>query len=120
MNERSKPKPGIIIPISSSSFLPPPIPVPSLKPIPGIYDCKSSPSSHSSIPFVSKLNVKPFQRVNSPLDDPVIKRRPSGVHRTQNIGQRILFVDVRTNFVVIQLAALFCIYIGGTIYRIRF
>lgn len=30
--------------------------------------------------IVSKLNVSPFHRVNSPLDAPVIKRRPSGVH----------------------------------------
>lgn len=30
--------------------------------------------------IVSKLNVRPFQRVNSPLVDPVSTRRPSGVH----------------------------------------
>lgn len=30
--------------------------------------------------MVSKLKVKPFQSVNSPLDAPVINRRPSGVH----------------------------------------
>lgn len=30
--------------------------------------------------MVSKLKVSPFQRVNSPLDAPVINRRPSGVH----------------------------------------
>ena len=30
--------------------------------------------------IVSKLNVRPFQSVNSPLVDPVRMRRPSGVH----------------------------------------
>lgn len=30
--------------------------------------------------IVSKLNVRPFQSVNSPLVDPVRTRRPSGVH----------------------------------------
>ena len=42
--------------------------------------------------IVSKLNVNPFHRVNSPLEAPVINRRPSGVHVRQNTGQRILFV----------------------------
>jgi len=30
--------------------------------------------------MVSKLNVNPFQAVNSPLVEPVSMRRPSGVH----------------------------------------
>ena len=30
--------------------------------------------------IVSKLNWRPFHRVNSPLWDPVMRRRPSGVH----------------------------------------
>jgi len=30
--------------------------------------------------IVSKLKVRPFQRVNSPLVEPVRTRRPSGVH----------------------------------------
>lgn len=30
--------------------------------------------------MVSKLKVRPFQRVNSPLVEPVRTRRPSGVH----------------------------------------
>ena len=30
--------------------------------------------------MVSKLNVRPFQRVNSPLVEPVSMRRDSGVH----------------------------------------
>lgn len=30
--------------------------------------------------IVSKLNVRPFHNVNSPLDEPVMRRRPSGVH----------------------------------------
>ena len=42
--------------------------------------------------IVSKLKVNPFHRVNSPLEAPVINRRPSGVHVRQNTGQRILFV----------------------------
>ena len=33
--------------------------------------------------MVSKLNVIPFHRVNSPLEAPVIKRLPSGVHWKQ-------------------------------------
>jgi hypothetical protein len=53
--------------------------------------------------MVSKLNVRPFQRVNSPELAPVINRRPSGVHANVKMGQRILFVAVLTNFVVIAL-----------------
>ena len=34
----------------------------------------------STCKMVSKLNVKPFHRVNSPLDAPVMRRLPSGVH----------------------------------------
>lgn len=30
--------------------------------------------------MVSKLKVRPFHRVNSPLEAPVTRRRPSGVH----------------------------------------
>ena len=30
--------------------------------------------------MVSKLKVRPFHKVNSPLDAPVMRRRPSGVH----------------------------------------
>uniref|UniRef100_A0A1I7WWZ4 Uncharacterized protein n=1 Tax=Heterorhabditis bacteriophora TaxID=37862 RepID=A0A1I7WWZ4_HETBA len=36
--------------------------------------------AHSTCNIVSKLNAVPFQRVNSPVDAPVIKRLPSGVH----------------------------------------
>ena len=32
--------------------------------------------------MVSKLKVSPFHRVNSPLEAPVTRRRPSGVHCT--------------------------------------
>ncbi|KAH9521678.1 hypothetical protein DERF_005313 [Dermatophagoides farinae] len=53
-SDRSKPKPGIIGPISSSSFLQPPI---SLKPIPGMYEERSSPSSHSSTPLGNRLRL---------------------------------------------------------------
>lgn len=56
--------------------------------------------------IVSKLNVSPFQRVNSPDDAPVTNRRPSGVHANVNIGQRILFVAVLTNLVVTALIGL--------------
>ena len=62
--------------------------------------------------MVSKLNVRPFQSVNSPLVEPVRTLRPSGVHyhsyqhgrryedkdrehtATQFTGHRILLVDV--------------------------
>lgn len=43
--------------------------------------------------IVSKLNAVPFQRVNSPLVEPVSKRLPSGVHFTTLTGWRILFKD---------------------------
>lgn len=56
--------------------------------------------------IVSKLKVKPFQSVNSPELAPVISRRPSGVHASVKIGQRILFVAVFTNLVVIALVGL--------------
>ena len=36
--------------------------------------------------IVSKLNVRPFQRVNSPELAPVINLLPSGVQERQNIG----------------------------------
>lgn len=36
--------------------------------------------------MVSKLNVSPFHRVNSPLEAPVTRRRPSGVHWRKQIN----------------------------------
>ena len=39
--------------------------------------------------MVSKLKVRPFHKVNSPDDAPVISLRPSGVHASVNIGHRI-------------------------------
>lgn len=63
--------------------------------------------------MVSKLKVSPFQRVNSPLDEPVTNLRPSGVQRTQKIGHLILLVDVLTNLVVTQLIGLSSKDIGG-------
>ncbi len=36
--------------------------------------------------------------MNSPLDAPVIRRRPSGVHVRQNTGQRILLVATYSSF----------------------
>lgn len=35
--------------------------------------------------MVSKLKVSPFHRVNSPLEAPVTRRRPSGVHWRKQI-----------------------------------
>lgn len=79
--------------------------------------------------IVSKLKVRPFQRVNSPLVDPVNTRRPSGVHYnviivkfntisltltvTTLTGHRILFVDVCTNFVHNDVDGLFGYATGG-------
>lgn len=56
--------------------------------------------------MVSKLKVRPFQRVNSPLLAPVIKRRPSGVQANVKIGHLILFVAVFTNLVVMAFDGL--------------
>jgi hypothetical protein len=39
------------------------------------------------------LKAVPFQRVNSPLVEPVSRRLPSGVHFTTLTGWRILFKD---------------------------
>ncbi|KYN44006.1 hypothetical protein ALC56_01544, partial [Trachymyrmex septentrionalis] len=50
--------------------------------------------------IVSKLKVRPFHKVNSPLEAPVTRRLPSGVQAIQKIGQRILLVAVFTNLVV--------------------
>jgi hypothetical protein len=63
--------------------------------------------------MVSKLKVRPFQRVNSPLDEPVTSLLPSGVQRTQNIGHLILLVEVLTNLVVTQLTGLSNNDMGG-------
>lgn len=46
--------------------------------------------------MVSKLKVRPFQRVNSPEEEPVRRRRDDGSHVTQLTGVRILFVEVWT------------------------
>lgn len=56
--------------------------------------------------IVSKLNVSPFQRVNSPELAPVTRRRPSGVQASVKIGQRILLVAVLTKRVVTALVGL--------------
>lgn len=51
--------------------------------------------------IVSKLNVSPFHRVNSPLDAPVTRRRPSGVHcntgHTQDINQRSALITTNNH-----------------------
>lgn len=44
--------------------------------------------------------------MNSPLEAPVTKRLPSGVHARQNTGHLILLVAVLTKRVVIALLAL--------------
>ncbi len=43
--------------------------------------------------MVSKLNVRPFQSVNSPLVDPVSMRRDSGVHYIL-LGRRLQLKDL--------------------------
>lgn len=86
--------------------------------------------------MVSKLNVRPFHNVNSPLVEPVSTRRPSGVHcRSQKAkvmtnargqgtgvkwltattftGNLILFVEVCTNLVQIEVEELFRYAFGG-------
>lgn len=65
--------------------------------------------------MVSKLNVRPFQSVNSPELAPVTNRLPSGVHASVNMGQRILFVAVFTKRVVIAFAGLSSELLGGSI-----
>ena len=37
--------------------------------------------------MVSKLKVNPFQSVNSPLEAPTIRRRPSGDHFIKNMNK---------------------------------
>merc|ERR1740137_97250 len=64
--------------------------------------------------MVSKLKVSPFHRVNSPLEAPVIRRRPSGVQDRQKMGHRILLVAVFTNLVVTALTELSRVSWGGT------
>mmetsp|Transcript_10763 Transcript_10763/g.39534 ORF Transcript_10763/g.39534 Transcript_10763/m.39534 type:complete len:244 (+) Transcript_10763:351-1082(+) len=62
--------------------------------------------------MVSKLNVRPFHSVNSPVCAPVSSRRPSGVHTSAQIGVRILLVDECTNLVA-KLVAGRCAYACG-------
>lgn len=92
--------------------------------------------------MVSKLKVSPFHSVNSPLEAPVTRRRPSGVHCTEThsairaafdtqrthrhqkvkpcltlitkTGHLTLLVEVRTNLVVTAFMGLFNIPRGGT------
>ena len=64
--------------------------------------------------IVSKLKVSPFQSVNSPLEAPVISRRPSGVQDRQKIGHLILLVAVFTKRVVTALTGLSSTSWGGT------
>ncbi|KYN00308.1 hypothetical protein ALC62_08951, partial [Cyphomyrmex costatus] len=59
--------------------------------------------------IVSKLKVRPFHKVNSPLEAPVTRRLPSGVQAIQKIGQRILLVAVFTNLVVTAFIGLIVI-----------
>lgn len=53
--------------------------------------------------MVSKLNVNPFQSVNSPELAPVTNRLPSGVQASVKMGHLILFVAVFTKRVVTAL-----------------
>ena len=64
--------------------------------------------------MVSKLKVRPFHKVNSPLDAPVINLLPSGVQASVNIGHLILLVAVLMNFVVTELIGLSGVSAGGT------
>lgn len=87
--------------------------------------------------IVSKLNVRPFHSVNSPLVEPVSIRRASGVHcdpfsqrikhtihsvkmwgltTTQLTGHLILFVDVCTNLVHSEVEGLSGYAFGGRSY----
>jgi hypothetical protein len=84
--------------------------------------------------MVSKLNVRPFQSVNSPLVEPVSMRRDSGVHyillgregynqkiwkkrtSTTFTGQRILLVEVCTNLVHKDVEGLSGYAFGGKSY----
>lgn len=65
--------------------------------------------------MVSKLKVSPFQSVNSPLDAPVTKRLPSGVHVMLKMGHLILLVAAFTKRVVTALVALSSKLGGGNI-----
>mmetsp|Transcript_67507 Transcript_67507/g.213652 ORF Transcript_67507/g.213652 Transcript_67507/m.213652 type:complete len:243 (-) Transcript_67507:141-869(-) len=56
--------------------------------------------------MVSKLKLIPFHSVNSPDWHPVMSRRPSGVHTTALMLQRILFVLTCTNLVLMLDAGL--------------
>ena len=49
--------------------------------------------THITWRIVSKLKVSPFHRVNSPLEAPVINRRPSGVHYKVTLHNQISFYD---------------------------
>lgn len=44
--------------------------------------------------MVSKLKVSPFHKVNSPLDAPVTRRRPSGVHWRDDRQKQVIFVGI--------------------------
>lgn len=46
--------------------------------------------------MVSKLKVSPFHRVNSPLEAPVTRRRPSGVHCRQT-GRNGMFFTIKAH-----------------------
>ena len=82
---------GQLIPPSSQNKSPSHI---SLPPPPNMDEriyCTCSCKLHTCN-IVSKLKVSPFHKVNSPLDAPVTRRRPSGVHcntgHTHDINQR--------------------------------
>lgn len=55
----------------------------NLMPFPSIICIRTD----STCRMVSKLNVSPFHRVNSPLEAPVTRRRPSGVHWREQINR---------------------------------
>jgi len=64
--------------------------------------------------MVSKLNPIAFHTVNSPVEAPVIRRRPSGVQMSLFIWHFRLLVAVRTKRVVTELATQWGVAFGGS------
>lgn len=62
------------------------------------YQDQSRASAHSTWRMVTKLKEPSFQRVNSPLELPVMQRvTPAGAQARQKTGQRCLLVEVFTH-----------------------
>lgn len=65
---------------------------------------KSGNNAVCTCRMLSKLNVVPLQRVNSPLAVPVMHRLPSGVHKTTLIAHRTYGIPIRGLFEAQALA----------------